>query len=66
MPYKRVGKCVYRKDTGKKVGCSKSIDKAKKYLITLRIKAAEEDGETFNEVVAHTIQQYGSVEETIT
>lgn len=43
MPYKRVGKCVYKKDTGKKVGCSTSTSKAKKYLTTLNIKASEEE-----------------------
>jgi hypothetical protein len=36
MPYKRIGKCVYKKKRdgtrGKKVGCSKNIEKAKKYL----------------------------------
>jgi len=35
MPYKRVGKCVVKKDTGKKVGCSKSVKKAKKYIKAL-------------------------------
>lgn len=60
MPYKRVGKCVYRKDTGKKVGCSKSTEKAKKYLTTLRIKAAEEDEETFAKIYEQLIQEYGN------
>jgi hypothetical protein len=36
MPYKRVGKCVYKKkrdgSKGKKVGCSANAEKAKKYL----------------------------------
>ena len=36
MPYKRVGKCVYKKmrdgSQGKKKGCSKTVAKAKKYL----------------------------------
>ena len=36
MPYKRVGKCVYKKNPdgskGKKKGCSGSVSKAKKYL----------------------------------
>tara|TARA_B100000686_G_scaffold344173_1_gene426321 strand:+ start:264 stop:440 length:177 start_codon:yes stop_codon:yes gene_type:complete len=36
MPYKRDGKCVYKKNPdgsrGKKKGCSKSVAKAKKYL----------------------------------
>jgi hypothetical protein len=37
MPYKREGKCVYLKSTGKKVGCSKSIEMAKKYLKKLHM-----------------------------
>ena len=36
MPYKRIGKCVYKKNPdgskGKKKGCSASVNKAKKYL----------------------------------
>lgn len=36
MPYKRVGKCVYKKKAdgskGEKKGCSTSVEKAKKYL----------------------------------
>ena len=39
MPYKRVGKCVYKKkrdgSQGTKKGCSKTVAKAKKYLKTL-------------------------------
>ena len=34
MPYKREGKCVYIKKSNswKKKGCSKTVEKAKKYL----------------------------------
>ena len=40
MPWKRKGKCVYKKNKnskklGKKQGCSTSISKAKKYLSAL-------------------------------
>ena len=39
MPYKRVGKCVYKKkrdgSQGEKKGCSKSVAMAKKYLKAL-------------------------------
>jgi len=38
MPYKRKGKCVYKKKgkkLGEKVGCSTSAEKAKKYLKAL-------------------------------
>jgi hypothetical protein len=41
MPYIRKGKCVYRKDTGKKVGCSSSIEKAKDYLKALHVNVTE-------------------------
>jgi hypothetical protein len=45
VPYVRCGKCVYKGDTcenkGKKVGCSDSIEKAKKYLSKLRMEANE-------------------------
>ncbi len=50
MPYKRKGKCVYKKDTGKKVGCSTSTSKAKKYLKALH--ANVEDEETFDSVAS--------------
>lgn len=35
MPYERRGRCVYRADTGQKVGCSKSAAEAKKHLKAL-------------------------------
>ncbi len=44
MAYKVKGKCVYKKDTGAKVGCTKgSIDK---YLAALNINANESISET--------------------
>jgi hypothetical protein len=49
MPYIRKGKCVYKKDTGKKVGCSKSAGKAKKYIKALHANVEEE--ETFDALV---------------
>ena len=49
MPYKRKGKCVYLKSTGKKVGCSKSVPKAKKYLSALHINVKESKIPTFEE-----------------
>jgi hypothetical protein len=47
MPYARKGKCVYRKDTGKKVGCSSSNKKAKKYL--KKLYAVSNDEETIDD-----------------
>lgn len=35
MPYERKGKCVYKKSTNKKVGCSDTVAKAKKYIQAL-------------------------------
>ena len=35
MPYERKGKCVYKKPSGKKVGCSDTVEKAKKYTQAL-------------------------------
>ena len=46
MPYKAKGKCVYKKDTGKKVGCTKGS--VKKYLAALHINA-KESVKTFKE-----------------
>lgn len=37
MPYKIQGKCIYKKDTGKKVGCTKGD--VKKYLAALHMHA---------------------------
>lgn len=38
MPYVLRGKCVHRADTGAKVGCSKSVPEAKKYLQVLNMR----------------------------
>ena len=35
MPYERKGKCVYKKPSGKKVGCSDTVEKTKKYIQAL-------------------------------
>ena len=39
MPYTVRGKCVYKKDTGKKVGCTKGS--VQKYLAALQINAEQ-------------------------
>ena len=48
MPYKAKGKCVYRKDTGKKVGCTKGS--VKKYLAALHanVKDVNESEDSLN------------------
>ena len=46
MPYKYKGKCVYKKDTGKKVGCTKGS--VKKYLAALHAATSNESLETRN------------------
>ena len=53
MPYDRKGKCVYKK-TGKKVGCSKSADKAKEYVKALYASTANE-GYTFQDLVQRAL-----------
>jgi hypothetical protein len=41
MPYEIRGKCIYKKDTGKKVGCTKGD--VKKYLTALHMHAEGKD-----------------------
>lgn len=43
MPYKAKGKCVYKKDTGKKVGCTKGS--VKKYLAALHANVPDAKNE---------------------
>ena len=43
MPYERKGKCVYKKSTNKKVGCSDTVAKAKKYIQALYISELNEN-----------------------
>lgn len=50
MPYERKGKCVYKKDTGEKVGCSDTVEKAEEYLKALYANVEDEEM-TFNEAV---------------
>jgi len=49
MPYRRKGKCVYKKSTGKKVGCSDSAKDAKEYLKALY---ASEMNESFPNTIS--------------
>ena len=53
MPYKRIGKCVYKKNSdgtkGKKKGCSKTVEKAKKYLKRLY---------SIDEVIREELEKY--------
>lgn len=44
MPYKIKGNCIYRKDTGKKIGCTKGD--VKKYLASLHANVKEENSMT--------------------
>ena len=56
MPYKVKGKCVYKKDTGKKVGCTKGS--VKKYLAALHMHADESlDRELTKEELEEIIQE---------
>lgn len=48
MPYTSKGKCVYRADTGKKVGCTKGP--VKKYLAALHANVPDAKEESVNEI----------------
>jgi len=50
MPYKRVGKCVYNKNTNKRKGCSKTVKKAKAHMKAL-YAATSNESFTFDELV---------------
>lgn len=41
MPYIRKKNCIYLKTTGKKVGCSSSPEKAKRYIKALHANVKE-------------------------
>jgi len=63
VPYVRKGKCVYRKDTGKKVGCSDTVDKAEKYIKALYANA--DDEETFIQPVKDVVNEELSFDELV-
>lgn len=46
MPYKIKGKCIYKKRTGKKVGCTKGS--VKKYLAALQANVQESSRKNAN------------------
>lgn len=48
MPYETRGKCIFRKDTGKKVGCTKGD--VKKYLAALQIHEEKEGNNIMDEI----------------
>lgn len=56
MPYKVKGKCIYKKDSGAKVGCTKgSVDK---YLAALHANANESvEDELVNEDTKNLIKR---------
>lgn len=58
MPYSRKGKCVYKKNTGKKVGCSKNISKAKKYIKALH--ANVENEEVYDDLIESLLAYFKS------
>jgi hypothetical protein len=49
MPYKAKGKCVYKKDTGKKVGCTKGP--VSKYLAALHANVPDSKNEEIQEPI---------------
>lgn len=48
MPYEIRGKCIYRKDTGKKVGCTDGD--VHKYMAALQMHAHESEEKTISEI----------------
>lgn len=68
MPYKIVGKCIYKKDTGAKVGCTKGD--VHKYMAALQMHAHEsvqEDKDQLNEIrnfIKETLSDMFVVEES--
>jgi hypothetical protein len=58
MPYKRKGKCVYNKKTGKKKGCSSSATKAKEYMKALYAS----DPENLEEIIRKIVREKFSKE----
>ena len=59
MPYVVRGRCVYKKDTGKKVGCTKGS--VKKYLAALHANANE--SKEYNEELLETLEDI--IQETL-
>ena len=49
MPYRVKGKCIYKKDTGKKVGCTKGP--VKKYLAALHANVPDAKNEEVEESI---------------
>jgi hypothetical protein len=61
MPYKVEGKCVYKKDTGKKVGCTKGD--VKDYLAALHANAdVNESNKLENKITAMKLKENEMIE----
>ena len=60
MPYELRGKCVYRKDTGKSMGCSKTLSKAKAHMKALYANVEdEEDFDSFaSRIISNQYKQF--------
>jgi hypothetical protein len=63
MPYKtkKVGKknCVYKKDSGKKVGCTGGSKEAKrKYLAALAINAESVQNSSFDATILSVLKRF--------
>lgn len=61
MPYKIKGKCIYKKDTGAKVGCTKGD--VHKYMAALQIHAHESEDKSLNEIRAFVRNTLMNLEE---
>ena len=56
MPYKSQGKCIYKKDTGKKVGCTKGS--VEKYMSALHTNVKE----SFDDAILHYLSEMDSTQ----
>jgi len=59
MPYEVKGKCVYKKDTGKKVGCTDGP--VEDYLAALHANTSESigiDKEELKEIILHVLEEH--------
>ena len=59
MPYKTKGKCIYKKDTGKKVGCT--TGSVEKYMSALHANIKE----SFDDAILHYLSEMDNTQGTL-
>jgi hypothetical protein len=63
MPYDRKGKCIQNKETGKDMGCSKTVSKAKAHLKALYANEPEKLKEMIREIVKEKLSKKNLLKE---